>query len=100
MTIPLSETLLVVIVSSAASGGVIWGLLRGDVSRLAEDMRAVKKAMGLEPSNGKIEAAFIPRSECGLKEQRVEERLSGCEDSIEDHEHRIVAMERVRGARP
>lgn len=55
-------------------------------------MRDVKKALGLEPANGKIEAAFIPRSECGLKEQRMEERLSICEKSVEDHEHRIVGM--------
>jgi hypothetical protein len=89
-----SETLLIAIVSSVGTGGVVRGLLRGDVSRLGEDMRAVKKALGLEPTNGKIEAAFIPRAECGLREQRVAERLSGREESIEDHEHRIDAIER------
>jgi len=77
--IPLSETLLIAIVSSVGTGGVVWGLLRGDVTRTASDMRAVKKALGLEPSNGKIEAAFIPRAECRLREETVARRLEDCE---------------------
>lgn len=43
--------------------------MRGDVSRLVEGMRVVRRTMGLELTNGKIEAVFMPLAECGLKEQ-------------------------------
>jgi len=93
MIIPLSETLLVVIVSSVGTGGLIWGLLRGDVTRTADDMRAVKKALGLDPANGKIEAAFVPRAECRLREETIGNRLEACEDQMGDNEHRLTAVE-------
>lgn len=47
----------------------------------------------MEPANGRIEAAFIPRAECGRREQRADEWLSGCEEGIEDDERRVVAVE-------
>jgi hypothetical protein len=93
MTIPLSETLLIVIVSSAGTGGAVWGLLRSDVTRVLTDMTAVKKALGLEPSNGEIKTAFVPRAECRLMEDGVKERLKGCEERVGDHEHRLTAVE-------
>ena len=100
MTIPLSETLLIVIVSSAGTGGMVWGLLRGDVTRTASDMSAVKKALGLEPSNGKIEAAFVPRAECRLREEAAGKRLEVCEGLLGDHDHRLTAVETRVEARP
>jgi hypothetical protein len=96
--IPLSETLLIAIVSSVGTGGVVWGLLRGDVTRTASDMRAVKKALGLEPTNGKIEAAFVPRGECLLREENAGKRLEACEQHLGDHEHRLAAVEKRVGA--
>lgn len=100
MIIPLSETLLIAIVSSVGTGGVVWGLLRGDVTRTASDMRAVKKALGLEPSNGKIEAAFVPRTECRLMEDSLVKRVDGCEARIGDCEARIGSLEHRTASRP
>jgi hypothetical protein len=93
MTIPLSETRLIVIVSSAGTGGAVWGLLRSDVTRVLTDMTAVKKALGLEPSNGEIKTAFVPRAECQLLEKNVGKRLEVCEEQLGDHEHRLTAVE-------
>jgi hypothetical protein len=99
MTIPLSETLLIVIVSSAGTGGVVWGLLRSDVTRVLTDMTAVKKALGLEPSNGEIKTAFVPRAECRLREEAAGNRLEACEEQLGDHEHRLTAVETRSGMR-
>jgi hypothetical protein len=84
------------LVSAGATGGVVYGLLRGDVTRTATDMCAVKKALGLEPSNGEIKTAFVPRGECALLEANVTQRVDSCEERLQDHEYRLTAVETRR----
>lgn len=73
--------------------GVGWGAMRRDVSGARRDIHDIKKALALEPANGKIESAFIPRAECRLREETIGKRLADCEDQIGDHEHRLSTVE-------
>jgi hypothetical protein len=80
--------------------GVGWGAMRRDVSGTRRDIHDIKKALALEPVNGKIESAFIPRLECQLREEGVGKRLEACEGKLGDHEHRINAVEAGWGRDP
>lgn len=81
------------LLSAGATGGVVYGLLRADVTRMANDMTSIKQALGLEPSDGEIKTAFLPRAECLMREEAVGGRLDVCEDQLKDHEHRLTAAE-------
>jgi len=100
MIIPLSETLLIVIVSSVGTGGAVWGLLRSDITRVLTNMTAVKKALGLEPSNGEIKTAFVPRAECRLRKDGMKNRLKGCEERVGECEHRLTGIETREASAP
>ena len=66
----------------------------------SQDIHDIKKALALEPVNGKIESAFIPRAEFRLREETVGKRLQDREEKLGDHEHRLTAVETRVGARP
>lgn len=85
------------ILSAGITGGVVWGLLRGDVTRMAEDMAAVKQALGLELSDGEIKTAFVPRAECAGRMDGLQGRADVCEEQLDDHEQRLITVETRTG---
>lgn len=89
-----------IVLLNAVIVGAGWGAMRRDVSGTRSDIHDIKKALALEPVNGKIESAFIPRAECRLREETVGKRLQDCEEQLGDHEHRLTAVETRVGARP
>lgn len=91
--ISVSAELAGAVIVNAVVVGVSWGFLRRDVTATRRDVVAIKKALGLEPVDGRIESAFVPPAESRLMEEGVTERLKGCEDRVGDCEHRLTAME-------
>jgi hypothetical protein len=87
--IAVSAELAGVVVMNALVVGVSWGFLRRDVTATRRDVLAIKKALGLEPVNGKIEAAFVPTETCHLREERISEKVDELSRAFHDHARRI-----------
>lgn len=88
------------LLSAAATGGVVWGLLRGSLRSLAagqretrSEVREIRQALGLVPVEGRIRAAFPTHEECRLREDRSDRRLAEAEEKLDDHEHRLTCVE-------
>lgn len=91
--IAVSAELAATVLINAVIVGIAWGSMRRDVSGTRRDIHDIKKALGLEPVNGKIETASVPRSECRLMEGGIKGRVEGCEERVGDCEHRLMAVE-------
>jgi hypothetical protein len=81
------------VLSAALSAGIFWGLTSAKFNGLQEDVSAIKQVLALEPSDGKIASSFATQRECDLREDRSDARIRSCEGKIEDHEHRLTAVE-------
>lgn len=79
--------------TAAATGGAIYGLMRGKLDRLCADMRSVKESLGLELSGGEIKTAFVPRHEWETREAEVGDRICDLEVTTTEHGQRLAAAE-------
>lgn len=73
--IPVSVEFVGAVALNALIVGISWGALRGQVTATRQDVCAIRKALGLEPVNGRIESAFVPSETCHLRQQMLTEKL-------------------------